>query len=263
MASSLDALEALLQFRRGRAAPAPQSLSPQPLLPVPNPLDPAQPHFIEGDAPTCVSQRRAFCGRAFSSAVAVPDPLAKPTAPRLPVHDRGLSSPTSTSATASNTTNPLEGEVRRRGKRRRRHNDAERLKLTRHRNRTYAKSTRLKKKKRLQALLATEAKYLRLQEKLALEQRRTDSLFHCVKNLDNASKDLEVKQLVGQDTVSLADNSGMIKVLASELPGVLCASFVPGTADISALSFYWSSPKSISSLAAGTSLSATVLSLKA
>jgi hypothetical protein len=90
MATSLDALEALLQFREGasnfRFNRLPQSIY-RPGLPVPNPLDPTQPHLIEGDAQS-TADRRPTCGFGVKStfsppilspdAAAVPDPLAMP-----------------------------------------------------------------------------------------------------------------------------------------------------------------------------------------
>lgn len=64
MATSLDALEALLQFREGsaskRSRPLMRSHIIYPAMPVPNPLDPTQPHLIEGDAPTPIVHRHAF-----------------------------------------------------------------------------------------------------------------------------------------------------------------------------------------------------------
>ena len=91
MATSLDALEALLQFREGASNSKfnhlPQRIY-RPGLPVPNPLDPTQPHLIEGDAQSTVADRRPVFGFGVKStfsppilspdAAAVPDPLAMP-----------------------------------------------------------------------------------------------------------------------------------------------------------------------------------------
>mmetsp|Transcript_37822 Transcript_37822/g.81624 ORF Transcript_37822/g.81624 Transcript_37822/m.81624 type:complete len:342 (-) Transcript_37822:230-1255(-) len=92
MATSLDALEALLQFREGfpkmKTGSPSESHSGRPVMPVPNPLDPAQPHVIEGDSPTHASNRLTFkhdTQPAFPSkssmspiVTTVPDPLAMP-----------------------------------------------------------------------------------------------------------------------------------------------------------------------------------------
>jgi hypothetical protein len=91
MATSVDALEALLQFREGvsnsKFNHLPQSIY-RPGLPVPNPLDPTQPHLIEGDAQHTAADRRPVFGGGVKStfslliltpdAVTVPDPLAMP-----------------------------------------------------------------------------------------------------------------------------------------------------------------------------------------
>ena len=98
MATSLDALEALLQFRESASNSTfkhvPRSIY-LPGPPVPNPLDPTQPHLIEGDAQITVVNRRLASGsdvRSSSShkpivspdATKVPDPLATPTPKNKP-----------------------------------------------------------------------------------------------------------------------------------------------------------------------------------
>lgn len=95
MATSLDALEALLQFRESASIftfqRVPRSIY-LPGPPVPNPLDPAQPHLIEGDAQVALANRRSANGsdaRCSSShmpivspdTTKVPDPLAAPPTP--------------------------------------------------------------------------------------------------------------------------------------------------------------------------------------
>ena len=106
--ATFEALEALLSFREGgRSAAAASKPTTKPLSPtmqgiynppslvprVPNPLDPTQPHLIEGDAPTPNARRQgAFGGvnsafspkhstassAAVSSVLSVPNPLAAP-----------------------------------------------------------------------------------------------------------------------------------------------------------------------------------------
>ncbi|KAL7537063.1 hypothetical protein ACHAXR_011455 [Thalassiosira sp. AJA248-18] len=90
MATSLDALEALLQFREGALTKSRSPMHQLHDMPVPNPLDPTQPHIIEGDAPAPIAKRQAFgsgAKSAFSrkSAMApvvteVPNPLETPIA---------------------------------------------------------------------------------------------------------------------------------------------------------------------------------------
>ena len=99
MATSLDALEALLQFREGAATKSSSPISNRPAIPVPNPLDPKQPHLIEGDAPTPVVSRQPF-GSCLKSAFSpkksapvetssVPNPLAAdPIACQSPAQHR-------------------------------------------------------------------------------------------------------------------------------------------------------------------------------
>lgn len=101
-ATSLDALEALLQFRE--AVPSKARASPIPshhIMPVPNPLDPAQPHIIEGDAPSPSGGPQTPFGSGAKSAfspkspavaavvASVPNPLATPTAGQCPVPHPG------------------------------------------------------------------------------------------------------------------------------------------------------------------------------
>lgn len=311
MATSLDALEAVLQIRE----------SNRPLMPVPNPLDPAQPNFIEGDTPTCTVKSRTFCSEAVDTTVTVPNPLATPTVEKCAVAHRlpaSVSSPDALSHSStlndisahglgmlpltpmpfiSSQANTLEVQVRtdhpretqartdrapapepRCGEKRRNQDDLGPEELTRSRNREYAKSTRLKKKERLQTLLDTESKYLLLKEKEALEHCRINSLVHCVENMDCFA----LKKLAGQeflkprfsviDSVALtADNSGMVRVSAREtalesgnpktLSGVICVIFTPRTAHIKTISLFWSSPKSIS-CSVGMSPSVSVLSFE-
>mmetsp|Transcript_29164 Transcript_29164/g.53790 ORF Transcript_29164/g.53790 Transcript_29164/m.53790 type:complete len:344 (-) Transcript_29164:269-1300(-) len=325
MATSLDALEALLQFREGipkKKLSPDRSLSIHPAMPVPNPLDPAQPHIIEGDTPTRTVNRPAFgsgAKSAFSpkSAMApapvvttVPNPLATPIAEKYPVqHPLPASisfakalSPSSTLSqisthgfemhpltpmtTKSSDAKSMEVELQtdkiqdalnsrpQRGKKRRNLSDLERSELTRTRNREHAKSTRMKKKARIQELIETEKEYLLLKEKETLDQCRINRLVQYVENVGSTSEQHEIKdclhssrlkRLASQeilkpefaviDTVALTtENSGMVKVSAhgtdlesgnpKTLSGVICVDYTPETADISAIFLYWSSPQS-------------------
>ena len=100
---SLDALEALLKFRKSafndsHARTQPFAIHPE--IPVPNPLNPAQPHLIENDTPVFVvgNQRgadRSVKARRRTSSMTpivttVPNPLA------IPIIDQSLA----TSSTA-------------------------------------------------------------------------------------------------------------------------------------------------------------------
>jgi hypothetical protein len=178
-ATSLDALEALLQFREG----ASNSIY-FPGLPVPNPLDPTRPHLIEGDAQSTVVDRRpaSASGLKFSlkpilspDATTVPDPLAMPVAenesPRhqpLPcsaikqlttvssqkrIVDHGFSvddtiplrSVSDSAFDVYVRTEKIDDALNskpQRGKKRQDLNQLERQELTRTRNREHAKSTR-------------------------------------------------------------------------------------------------------------------------
>lgn len=311
MATSLDALEALLQIRE----------SNRPLMPVPNPLDPAQPNFIEGDTPTCTVKPRAFCSGAVDTTVTVPNPLATSTVEKYAVTHRlraDVSSPDALSHSSTQNdifahglgmlpltpmpvilsqANPLEVQVRtdnpretqartdrshapepRRGEKRRNQDDLGPEELTRSQNREYAKSTRLKKKERLEILLDTESKYLLFKEEEALGQCRIKSLVHCVENRDCFA----LKKLAGQeflkprfsviDSVALsADNSAMVRVSAREtasesanpktLSGVICVVFTSRTSNIETISLYLSAPKIIS-CPVGMSPSVSVLSFE-
>eukprot|EP01082_Thalassiosira_pseudonana_P000520 g1190.t1 g1190 contig10:1571378-1572496(+) len=86
---SLDALEALLQFREQVCSKMSSSRSNiHHEIPVPNPLNPSLPHLIEGDAPTSARRRsvgrfslkrikRTFVPKPDTSVeAAVPNPLA-------------------------------------------------------------------------------------------------------------------------------------------------------------------------------------------
>lgn len=101
METSLDALEALLQFHEGVFTANTMRGSHrhhhqhQLVIPVPNPLDPAQPHLIEGDAPNLALHRQSFeqIGTKYdassimptSDVTAVPNPLITPTVDRTSV----------------------------------------------------------------------------------------------------------------------------------------------------------------------------------
>jgi hypothetical protein len=114
MATSLDALEALLQFHEGISTAKPKRSSLHLAIPVPNPLDPAQPHLIiEGDAPNLAVHQHSHETEAKydiismpivdSVVTAVPNPLMMPSADAdrtrvrtmVPVSDAVASSSTS------------------------------------------------------------------------------------------------------------------------------------------------------------------------
>eukprot|EP00581_Thalassiosira_minuscula_P007675 CAMPEP_0183704826 /NCGR_PEP_ID=MMETSP0737-20130205/2087_1 /TAXON_ID=385413 /ORGANISM="Thalassiosira miniscula, Strain CCMP1093" /LENGTH=341 /DNA_ID=CAMNT_0025931841 /DNA_START=228 /DNA_END=1253 /DNA_ORIENTATION=+ len=340
MATSLDALEALLQIRNAvvpKKTHLPDNSYVGHSMPVPNPLDPAQPHIIEGDTPTRTVSRQTFgsgAKSAFSSMRAmapvvttVPNPLAtplseknsiqhsspttipfsKPLAPvstqnKFPTHGFGTSQPTPMPIMSSDA-KPYEAEIRsdkirdalnsksQRGKKRQNLSDLERIELTRTRNREHAKSTRMKKKARLQELLAMEKKYLLLQEKEVLDKSRTKSLIQFVesagsvggdvKNKDCihlsklknlASQDLHNPEFSTTDAVALtAENSAMVKVSAhgtdlesgkpKTLSGVICVDFSPRSCDFVSISFYCSAMKKTSS-SVGMFPSVSVLSFE-
>lgn len=336
MATSLDALEALLQFREGVApmkshSPT-KSCSIQHAMHVPNPLDPKQPHIIEGDTPTSIAVSRplafgsgsksAFTPKSQAMDVlvvsSVPNPLATPvvekmafqhnaqarisafkplptlssTQGKVVTHGFSVTSPAVapvlTGSDARPASHALMAEVRtdkivealkskpQRGKKRQNLNDFERQELTRTRNREHAKSTRLKKKQRLEELVEMEKKYLLLKEKESLDTRRREHIVqfveavgngtdHKAKESPHSSKIIEIAsqvilkpQFCVTDSVALtAANSGMVKVSAygtdvesgkpKTLSAVICADFVPKSADISGVSIYWSSSKNTSS----------------
>lgn len=91
MATSFDALEALLQFHEGVfTADGMRSSKRHLAIPVPNPLDPAQPHLIEGDAPNLVTHHQSseivetkndISSMSTSAVTNVPNPLT-PSADR-------------------------------------------------------------------------------------------------------------------------------------------------------------------------------------
>lgn len=97
MASSLDALEALLQFHEGvfTADAVRSSIHHHHAIPVPNPLDPAQPHLIEGDAPNLATRHQAaeietkndISSMSTSVVSNVPNPLISPSADRTQARD--------------------------------------------------------------------------------------------------------------------------------------------------------------------------------
>lgn len=95
--SSIDVLEALLQFKEGgkRTIHRPSHHE----VPVPNPLDPTQPHLIEGDVLPTSAKAQSYSSSfsfgsgkksAFKKCTAqlmttnVPNPLATPVAEKYP-----------------------------------------------------------------------------------------------------------------------------------------------------------------------------------
>lgn len=330
MATSLDALEALLQFREGaltrRSTTAGSHSSrlavPVP-MPVPNPLDPTQPHIIEGDSPTPIIRRRAFDNGTYSAfspkrakplaAPMVPNPLVAPVAEKYPVQTgpsriaaaKALAPLCTLSKVASHgfAMNPVAAptpmhshsmpqqelgteEVRtdkirdalnskpQRGKKRQNLNDFERQELTRTRNREHAKSTRMKKKARMQELVDIEHKYLLLGEKEDLNLRRRQRLVDFVESagrmhstcaiasrlIQHASEVIQNAEFSVMDDVALTtEHSGVVKISArgtdvesgepKTLSGVVCADFTPRKAGVCAVSLCWAAPKSTTSSA--------------
>jgi len=323
MATSLDALEALLQFRGGATKRSFSSHTIHPDLPVPNPLDPNQPHIIEGDASSPTSQtvhsfgsgtRSAFVPKRTSASApvvtTVPNPLAAtvvrkkssqhavplpmtPESSQIKEVTHGFlmnSDRNSSSATHVDDAKPkpaVEIELStdkirealnskpQRGKKRRNLNDDERLELTRTRNREHAKSTRMKKKARLEQLLDIEKRYMLTKERYTLELSRKQTLIkfvetaskHCQSNRD-CPHSFRLHQLASQvikspefsiaGTVALtSEDSGMVKISArgtdlesgdsTTLSGVVCVEYSSRTSGISSVSLYWSSSQGTSS----------------
>mmetsp|Transcript_50401 Transcript_50401/g.107337 ORF Transcript_50401/g.107337 Transcript_50401/m.107337 type:complete len:349 (+) Transcript_50401:138-1184(+) len=338
MASSVDALEALLQFRQGvlkkKTASPVESNSIRPSMPVPNPLDPTQPHVIEGDSPSPGLNRISFASgvRSVPSkpnmapiATTVPNPLATPLAHKHPtdhrfpapvssvypstatnkilnhgfIFNRPVPMPTTSSYSTPRTATEVEVRPEKisdalnskpqRGKKRKNLRESERLVLTRTRNREHAKSTRMKKKARLEELIEMEKKYLLLKEKELLNRTRRDHLVQFVEAVGNktvrnerndciyssrliklASQEITSPDFSATDNVALTTvNSGLVKVSvhgtdletgnSKTLSGVVCVDFTPGNADICSVFLYLSSPNSPPS-SVGISPSVSVLS---
>lgn len=345
MATSLDALEALLQFSEGvpkemNHVSCARSLNVRPAAPVPNPLDPSQPHVIEGDSPTQTPNfnqpsiendaKPDHSARSSMTPVvtSVPNPLAMSLTYRHPVqhptptpiaaanamapsstpnkilnHGFVVNSPMPMPAVSSIDVKPIcsldemrSDKIRdalnskpQRGKKRQNLTEVERVELTRTRNREHAKSTRMKKKARLEELLETEKRYLLLKGKELLFNSRRKNLIQFLEDVGNANsseqrdaKDYSsrLKELASEklltpkftsvDRVALSnENSGMVKVSVQgqdvesgntkTLNGVVCVDFTPRTPDIAAVFLYWSSPKS-TPLSVGMFPSVSVLS---
>ena len=149
----------------------------------------------------------------------------------------------------------------------------------------------MKKKARLQELIDTEQKYMLLKENEVLNLCRRQRLNEFVETSGNrfgqreskncphssmliklASVQVQSPQFSVKESIAFAaDNSGMVKVIAygtdlecgnpKRLHGVICVDFSPGTADISGISLYWSSPESTLSTE-GISPSVSVLSFE-
>ncbi|KAL7524319.1 hypothetical protein ACHAWF_000899, partial [Thalassiosira exigua] len=291
MATSLDALEALLQFREGRPAKRPRARPAAYVpLPVPNPLDPTVPHLIEGDCAPARRSRSSLAPLPAAGPVATPvatvvlNPLSARSAKKRPAHPVapppatvshgfGVQSP----AASVNSRRPLEVEVRtdkikdalqskpQRGKKRENLSDLERLELTRTRNREHARCTRMKKKARLDHLIATEKRYALLQAKEASDDLRRKNLEDLVESAAEGEcpQSSRLHQLASQvvqrpefslaGRVALAEDCGMVQVSVRGhgfesgelkiLSGVVCAEFGPRTADASSISICWSSPE--------------------
>ena len=112
--TSIDVLEALLQFKEGgkRTIHRPSHHE----VPVPNPLDPTQPHLIEGDVlPSSSVQSYSSFGSGKKSAFKqctvaqpmitnVPNPLATPVADKYPSEQPMVSSAVNVLTSLSTTT---------------------------------------------------------------------------------------------------------------------------------------------------------------
>jgi hypothetical protein len=157
-----------------------------------------------------------------------------------------------------------------RGKKRQNLNNLERQELTRTRNREHAKSTRMKKKARLQELMEVEQKYFVLKQKeeldLSRRQRLTDFVDSAGRTEHNisasrltqlASKEIKKPEFSLAGSIALtSENSAMVRVSArgtdlesgepKSLCGVILAEFTPRTADVCAVSLFWTSPTSAS-----------------
>jgi hypothetical protein len=180
--SSLEALEALLTFRRRITTSSSPRVHPE--IPVPDPLNPFLPHVIEGDStPMFCTNENASVARAQmlstpQAVVSVPNPLdihsrssvAERSSASTSMHHQNTSSTTEeemffhatadtlsadndmtkppdmdTSTTTAVRTDKIQDALNsrpQRGKKRCNLNDEERLELTRTRNREHAKCTR-------------------------------------------------------------------------------------------------------------------------
>lgn len=311
MATSLDALEALLQFRKAvlKRSPSPLNSSVHPPMPVPNPLDPTQPHIIEGEGPSATAPSNTL-GYIDSASIAsppnanaaavpvlttVPNPLAArvggnssvrllPPSSEKKVAAHGFSvgpaAPTPTPIYIKSGTGFI-AHVRtdkirdalnskpQRGKKRQNLNELERQELTRTRNREHARSTRMKKKARLQELLDTEKRYMQLMSQEDLCRRRRELIVQFVECVGIQSQpktmlcshsslleDVAIQALkrpqfsIIGDVALTSEDSGMVRVSArgsdlesgepKTLTGVIHADFVPRATEISAVALFWS-----------------------
>ncbi|KAL7527661.1 hypothetical protein ACHAWF_002269 [Thalassiosira exigua] len=152
-----------------------------------------------------------------------------------------------------------------RGKKRDNLNDRERLELTRTRNREHARCTRMKKKARLERLIAVEKRYALLRAEETRDDLRRKNLEDLVESAAEGEypQSSRLHQLASQvvqrpeyslaSRVALAEDCGMVKVSVrghgfdsgelKTLSGVVCAKFGPGTAEVCSASVYWSSPE--------------------
>ena len=119
MATSLDALEALLQFHEGVfTTKTTRSRRHLARVPVPNPLDPAQPHLIEGDAPPNpnhsvhlqaaeAGEKNGICSTLVAASVVhVPNPLmmTTPCAEITPVRGNSMEPDSNSTVSSSSST---------------------------------------------------------------------------------------------------------------------------------------------------------------
>jgi hypothetical protein len=179
--SSLEALEALLTFRKRITTYSSPRVHPE--IPVPDPLNPFLPHVIEGDsspmlrtnesdsdakAQMAMPELHSTKTKLSASPVSVPNPLgmlsgntlAEPSSASMHQQNTGSTTEqkffheTADTSSADNDTMKPPDMVRtdkiqdalnsrpQRGKKRHNLNDEERLELTRTRNREHAKCTR-------------------------------------------------------------------------------------------------------------------------
>lgn len=165
MTTSLNALEALLQFRRSlKEVRRHRNYTRSDCHPVPNPLDPSQPNLIESDMPTsCTINRRTLCTGTVSQ-IKVPNPLTTISTEKCALSHSSTLENISANRVGSMTLPWL--QVKRKKKRGNRKNFV-RVKLTTSHRREYMEIIRLNKKRRLKTLLDDKSRHLVLAEKAA------------------------------------------------------------------------------------------------
>jgi len=293
--ATLDALQGLLRFK-SQAVARDESLLRHPELPVPNPLQPVNYHVIQSDdnGLTASKSRQVYfqrlaaaatkrCPRGASHVIAagdtpsatprtepVPNPLLKAVTPLM----RPLVSAAQHASEleldgscCSNSRGIDSGKIQvalqskpQRGKKRKDLTEEERLELTRQRNREHARSTRQKKKARLDELEEIETRYLSLKRRETLNNHRRRHIVEFVENV-NVKADqkcrLAVKLIrlverqlsnpelavLGEIALSSGDVAmahvsarGNVANESKTMTGVVSASFRPGATELQDLS---------------------------